>query len=597
MTNTMNELHGEALLELSRAENTEARGASLGEDASRRLGKVVSGALSAGLEVKLDRDRALEDLAVGRYVVIRSAGRIFFGMITDIALDSANPAFEKSPPDFSNPFLREVHLGASVFGRIHISPLLVLDEDELIPRPVKTIPGHYAPVTTASAQEVAYVFGEEGERADEEGRTAHYFHIGEPLDMENVKITLNLERLVERSSGVFGKSGTGKTFLSRLLLAGVIKHDVAVNLIFDMHNEYGWEGTAEHASGRVKGLKQIFPGRVDIFTLDDESSRRRGSNPDFTVFIGYEHIEPEDVEMLAGVLNLSDAQIGAMYAMRRRLGRRWLQHFLDDEWLETNYGGVDEETGKKLNATKVFAEEMGQPQQTLAALRRKLARFERYEFIREDAIEDSVQRILEHLQRNRHVVLEFGRYGNDLGAYLLVANFLTRRIHRRYVELKEQAFGEKGAEPKPLVITIEEAHKFLEPAIAAETIFGVIARELRKYNVTLFIVDQRPSGIDSEVMSQIGTRVTLALDNEEDIRAVFMGVSGAQELRQVLARLDSKEQALILGHATPMPVVVQTRRYDMDFYRAMGYLEGDDLQARAARNIEDLRGPRRKRLT
>ena len=31
--------------------------------------------------------------------------------------------------------------------------------------------------------------------------------------MESVKITLNLERLVERSSGVFGKSGTGKTFL------------------------------------------------------------------------------------------------------------------------------------------------------------------------------------------------------------------------------------------------------------------------------------------------------------------------------------------------------------------------------------------------
>ncbi len=92
-------------------------------------------------------------------------------------------------------------------------------------------------------------------------------------------MTLNLERLVERSSGVFGKSGTGKTFLSRLLLAGAIREDVAVNLIFDMHNEYGWEGSSEDIS-RVKGLKQIFPGKVSIFTLDDESSRRRKSNPD-----------------------------------------------------------------------------------------------------------------------------------------------------------------------------------------------------------------------------------------------------------------------------------------------------------------------------
>ena len=66
-----------------------------------------------------------------------------------------------------------------------------------------------------------------------------------------------------------------------------------------MHNEYGWDGTAEHAH-QVKGLKQIFPGQVSIFTLDDESSRRRQSNPDFTVTIGYDQIEPEDLEMLAG---------------------------------------------------------------------------------------------------------------------------------------------------------------------------------------------------------------------------------------------------------------------------------------------------------
>ena len=45
-------------------------------------------------------------------------------------------------------------------------------------------------------------------------------------------------------------------------------------------------------------------------------------------------------------------------------------------------------------------------------------------------------------------------------------------------------------------------------AMAART----IARELRKYNVTLLIVDQRPSGIDEEVMSQVGTRVTALLN-------------------------------------------------------------------------------------
>ena len=40
--------------------------------------------------------------------------------------------------------------------------------------------------------------------------------------------------------------------------------------------------------------------------------------------------------------------------------------------------------------------------------------------------------------------------------------------------------------------------------------------------------------------------------------------------RQVLASLDTRQQALILGHAVPMPVVVRTRPYDETFYRAMG---------------------------
>ena len=551
---------------------------------SARLGQIVAGSLSNGLEVRLDRDQALETLAVGRYTVTRAGGRIFFGMITDIALDSANPTFEKMPPDLSNDFVKQVYLGTSTFGRVHVSPMLVLDEDELVPQPVKTIPGHFSPVATASAEEVGYVFGEEGEGRDDENRRVHYFHIGEPLDMENVKITLNLERFVERSSAVFGKSGTGKTFLSRTLLAGVIKNDVAANLIFDMHNEYGWEGTAEHVHS-VKGLKQIFPGQVIIATLDDESSRRRGSNPNFSVQIGYEHIEPEDIEMLTGVINLSEAQIGAMYAMHRKLGETWLRDFLDDKHIDQQYDGV-----------KGLAEELGQPQQTLAALRRKFERFHRYHFLSEDPVEDSIARILQYIEAGKSVVLEFGRYGNDLRAYLLVANFLTRRIHQKYVQMTEQAFGDERGKPRPLIITIEEAHKFLEPSIAADTIFGTIARELRKYNVTLFIVDQRPSGIDAEVMSQVGTRVTLALDSEEDIRAVFMGVSGAQELRQVLARLDSKEQALILGHAVPMPVVVQVRRYDKIFYADMGHTEGEELQERAQQNISELRGERKKRI-
>ncbi len=554
---------------------------------TQRLGVVISGSLSRGLEVRLDRRVTTEELAVGSYVVIRGQQKRFFSMITDVQLGTASDDLLLNPPDLSDPFLREVHVGISTFGVVHLSPMLAL-ERRPSPSRSRRCPAHFSEVRQASQEEVSEVFGEEGY---DKARDTHFFHVGNPLDMEDVKITLDLKRFVERSSGVFGKSGTGKTFLSRLLLAGIIREKVAVNLIFDMHNEYGWEGSSEGATKRVKGLKQIFPGgQVSIFTLDDESSRRRGSNPDFTVVIGYDQIEPDDLEMLQGIFNLSEPQIGAIYALHRRLGKSWLANFLDDDWIDS-WGDPDDESDGPANGLKALADstrpdlsDAGRVAPPLRALPTVMASSQA------KAHDDAVDRIFKYLDAGTSVVLEFGRYGNMLDAYIFVANFLTRRLHQKYVEKKERAFGNQAEEPTPLVITIEEAHKFLDPAIASNTIFGTIARELRKYNVTLFIVDQRPSKIDPEVMSQIGTRVTALLDEENDIRAVLMGVSGSEGLKEVLARLDTRQQALILGHAVPMPVVVQTRAYDLEFYKAMGYHDEEDLPQRLASNVERMRG-------
>jgi uncharacterized protein len=544
----------------------------------RRLGIVVGGSLSKGLGVKLDRGAVVEGMAVGRYVVVHGqTGRRFFSIITDVALDATNPALEKTPPDTSDPFLSQVYQGTATFGRLEVSPMLVLDpstgsESEAgEPKPVKTVPAHFSPVYEATEEDVNRVFGAGDER---------HFYVGNPLDMENVRVHLNLERLVERSSGVFGKSGTGKTFLTRTLLAGIVKQDTAVNLVFDMHNEYGWESQAE-GRHRVKGLRQLFPGKVSVMTLDPESSRRRGSKVDFEVHIGYDQIEPEDVDMLSNLMSLTDVQINALYFLRRRLGKAWVEKLLAE-------GDAGEEGGP--SELDMLLEDGQLHGGTLGAIQRKLGLFRRFDFLRPRVHEDVVGKIMDYLDRGLNVILEFGRYGSTLEAYILVANFLTRRIHGRYVQRMEAALGSRTDEPKPLVITIEEAHKFLDPAIARQTIFGTIARELRKYNVTLLIVDQRPSGIDEEVMSQIGTRVTALLDNEADIRAVFTGVSGAGELRQVLARLDTQQQALILGHAVPMPVVVQTRTYGPELYAEVGHVEGEALQDRLTRNVNLLQG-------
>ena len=174
---------------------------------------------------------------------------------------------------------------------------------------------------------------------------------------------------------------------------------------------------------------------------------------------------------------------------------------------------------------------------------------------------------------------------------MLVANLLSRRIYNQYRERTERAMAENISRPRPLVITIEEAHKFLNREVANQTIFGTIAREMRKYNVTLLIIDQRPSGIDEEVMSQIGTKITCLLDNEKDIDSVLTGVSGKNELRSVLARLEAKQQVLIFGHSVPMPVVVRTREYgSAESYKSFSHGRSVSSPQQVEKDIQDLWG-------
>jgi DNA helicase HerA-like ATPase len=507
-------------------------------ESGKRLGVVIEGSLTHGIEVKLDGAASVEDMAVGRYVTVQGQKRRFFGMITDVSLGVVDERINVTPADVCDPFLAEVLSGTSTYGTLHILPMLTLGGEVLGvdgPQPVKTVPSHFSAVNVASQRDVELVFGREDEKK---------FFIGTPLDMET-KICLDLAEFVKRSNGIFGKSGTGKTFLTRMLLIGMLQKSTAVNLVFDMHNEYGWEGRSE-TGYKVKALKQLFPERVAVFTLDEESSRRRKVSTDAVVRLGYDEIEPEDMVLLRQTLNLTEPAVQATYQLARRFGdKKWIQASLS---LENN-----EETRQLLESLHIH-------EATFGNLRLGLEAIKRLPFLSPTAQENPVERILKYLDSGMNVVLEFGRY-TDLTAYILVANLLSRRIYNQYRERTEKALGEEAKPPRPLVITIEEAHKFLNPEVANQTIFGTIAREMRKYNVTLLVIDQRPSGIDEEVMSQIGTKITCLLDNERDIDSVLTGVSGKNELRSVLARLEAKQQVLIFGHAVPMPVVVRTREY------------------------------------
>ncbi|MFN3597687.1 MAG: ATP-binding protein [Rubricoccaceae bacterium] len=521
-----------------------------------RLGVLTHGSLGTGVEMKLDPARGVETVRAGTFCVVQGERYDFFSLITDLRIDAANEGILLHPPGREDELLRRVLQGSGTYATVSLKPQLLVDrhDEAAAPQPVKTVPAHFSPVGEATEEDVARVFGHEAL-----GGGDRYFHVGTPLGMD-APVCLDLARFVERSNAVFGKTGTGKSFLTRLLLCGTIRTGRAVNLIFDMHGEYGDRASREQtgeAAQTVPGLKRLFPSKVQTFTLDPAAARKRGTRADAEVHLYADLVEPEDILPLQGTLNLNATATESTYALRKRYGARWLATLLqaDPAQIET------------------MAQETGAHEHSLQALRRKLDRLDGLPFFHlepPDGRRDALGELFDALDRGKSVVFEFGQY-NSLLVYLLVANVVTRRLRARYEDKVQQyeRTGHEADRPRQLLITIEEAHKFLGPETARETPFGKIAREMRKFYVSLLVVDQRPSGIDEEVLSQIGTKLVAQLSDEKDIAAALVGTPGGAGLRQVLASLDSKQQALALGHAFPMPVVIKTRTYDEAFFDAV----------------------------
>ncbi|MGD1997301.1 MAG: ATP-binding protein [Candidatus Dependentiae bacterium] len=534
---------------------------------TKKLGSIVAGSLLDGLVMRLAPTYPLEEIKTGKFACVRGNTYTFFSLITDLELEVTNQDIVLFPPGPQENLLSSMLRKRDIYANVKLRPLLMMSKEDPgsspgrqagadsgrqtsagpTKMPVKTIPSHFADVMEASPHEVARIFGSEA--ADKK-----YFSIGMPLDMET-PICLDLSLLCERSNGIFGKTGTGKTFLTRLILAGIVKSRAAVNLVFDMHSEYGTQARKEgEGLSFVKGLKTLFPDKVAIFSLDPASTRRRGCAPDVDVVMSFDDIRVDDVMPLQDELNLHPTALEAAYLIAARYKKQWLSVLL-----------------ARGHEAKELAEEIGAHAESVGALYRKLKRLEKFPFLHKQPTNSSViDTLFEYLDRGIHVILEFGNH-TSLLCYLLISNIITRRLHDIYVAKTEKYLASQSPadEPRKLMITIEEAHKFLNPQAAKQTIFGVIAREMRKYYVSLLVVDQRPSGIDPEIISQIGTKIVAALSDDKDIGAVMTGVSNGSSLRAILATLDTKKQALVLGHAVPMPVVVRTREYDEKFYQDM----------------------------
>jgi hypothetical protein len=114
----------------------------------------------------------------------------------------------------------------------------------------------------------------------------------------------------------------------------------------------------------------------------------------------------------------------------------------------------------------------------------------------------------------------------------------------------------EGGRERPLLLVLEEAHAYLNASHAnfASDVVKRIAKEGRKYGVGLMVVSQRPSEIDTTILSQCGTLFAMRLANDTDRSHVTGSASdNLKGLFDMLPILRTGE-AVIVGEAVSLPI-------------------------------------------
>lgn len=118
----------------------------------------------------------------------------------------------------------------------------------------------------------------------------------------------------------------------------------------------------------------------------------------------------------------------------------------------------------------------------------------------------------------------------------------------------------------PLVVMLDEAHQFLDKSLGDENSrypldsFELIAKEGRKFSLTICIATQRPRDIPEGVLSQMGTLVVHRLINDRDREVVERASGDIDKSAAAFLPTLAPGQAALIGVDFPMPLTVQIER-------------------------------------
>ncbi len=367
----------------------------------------------------------------------------------------------------------------------------------------------------------------------------------------SIPAMIKIDEMLGKHFAILGTTGTGKSCTVALILRRILeKNPQAHILLLDVHREYA----------------QSFQGISEIVTPDNMSLPFWLLNFDEAVeiLVGQQSNRDTDVEILRDLIPMAKQR----YLANQRRDKAGISRNTVAA-LDTQNVGVDTPIPYRTSdLIGVLEEFMGKlelrndlaPYKRLKSKIESISRDPRYGFMFGSlTVQDNMAAVLARIFRipvngKPIAILELGGLPSE------IINVVVSVLARLAFD-----FGVWSAGKIPITFVCEEAHRYVpndktmgfEPTKRA---ISKIAKEGRKYGVSLAIVTQRPAELDPTILSQCNTIFSLRLTNERDQEILKAGISdAAASLLEFMPTMGTGE-AITFGEGVALPTRI---KFDM----------------------------------
>ena len=422
------------------------------------------------------------------------------------------------------------------------------EKENIFRRAVNTYPEINSPVYLADSDALSIIMNSLDSDIDNEGLV-----IGKYASNKTVKAILDGNKFFQRHASIVGSTGSGKSFTVANILEKTNELAYSNIIVFDLHGEYNELSYAKQIKINSNDGLHIplwFFNYEEIHSLFIESAEGTSSNQR-AIVIKY-ILEKKKEYIATNKKSLSPELITADTPIP--FSAVGLKEFLESENIKEDETGEVYKSGDKKGQSKTKQGQFyGKLTNLITRLQTKIDD-KKYSFIfnekstsKSDYLNYFISEIMGDTEKIK--VIDLSEVPSDILS--IVIGIVTRLVYDVQFWMTPQTNETRH----PLAFICDEAHLYMPrdtskmKAVENKSleIFEKIAKEGRKYGVSLVIVSQRPAELNSTIISQCNNIISLKITNDRDKSAVStMLTDSLVGLVDVLPNLDVGE-CIVIG--------------------------------------------------